>query len=105
MNELLLGLQPYIVGAITVILGYVAKQIGIYVRTITTEQERKQMLNVIEASVKFVEQVSGENFLSEDKFELAFRQAQRSLEKIGIELSDEELEMWIENFVNNLGEE
>ena len=104
MNELLLELQPYLIGAITIILGYVGKQIGIYFRTITTEKERDQALKVIKASVDFVEQVSGDNLLSEDKFALALEQAKRQLSKIGLDLDDNEIEMWIESFVKGLNE-
>ena len=104
MNELLLELQPYLIGAITVILGYVGKQIGIYFRTITTAKERDQALKVIKASVDFVEQVSGDNLLSEDKFALALEQAKRQLSKIGLDLEDDEIEMWIESFVKGLNE-
>lgn len=102
MKELLLELQPYIVGIITTLLFYIGRQIQVTVKTYTTEKERETMLRVIKASVKFVEQVSGETLLSEDKFELAFNQAKRALENVGIEIQDRDLEMWIESFVHGL---
>ena len=101
MQELLHQLQPFIIGAITVILGFIGKQFNMYVKAYTTEKEREQMLTIIKASVQFVEQV-GLDFNANDKFLLAKNQAQKALNNVGIEVDEQDLEMWIESFVNNL---
>ena len=101
MNELLHQLQPFIIGAITVILGFIGKQFNIYVKAYTTEKEREQMLKIIQASVQFVEQV-GFQFNAQDKFMLAKNQAQKALNNVGIEVDEQDLEMWIEKEMNNI---
>lgn len=83
---------------------YVIKVVTGYIVVKTTGHQRQFAIDIIEASVNFVEQSTGESILSEEKFEIAKQRARESINKLGFKISDEELEMWIENFVKKLEE-
>lgn len=104
MNELLLELQPYLVGILTVILGYVSNKLRLYFDAKIDEQKQKQIKDVIKGAVAFVEQVSKKDLelVGKAKFELAKEKAVLLLNEKGLAVSEVELEMLIEAFVGGL---
>lgn len=104
MQELLELIQPTLVTLVSLLLGYAGLKVKNYYDLKVSSEKQDQIIKVIQATVLFVEQVSGENLLSEDKLALAKHRALETLEGMGITLSDEELTMWIESFVNGLNQ-
>lgn len=104
MNELLLELQPYLVGILTVILGYVSNKLRLYFDAKIDEQKQGQIKDVVKGVVAFVEQVSKTDLelVGKAKYELAKEKAVLLLNEKGLAVSEVELEMLIEAFVGGL---
>lgn len=102
MEDLWKLVEPVFVTLVSLILGYVGLKIRNYYEMKVSSEKQDQIIKVVKAAVAFVEQVSDEKLLSEDKLLLAKHRALETLQTMGITLSDEELTMWIESFVNGL---
>ena len=104
MNELFELVRPTLITLVTLIIGYFSLQFKTWVNIKITSEQQKQITKVIKAAVDFVEQVSGEEVLSDDKLALAKQRALSTLNNIGIKITDEELTMWIEALVKGMNE-
>lgn len=105
MEELLQLVTPTLITLITIILGYLGTKLKLLIDAKLSKEKQDQIMNVIHASVQFVEQVAqDENFVS-DKFVLAQARAKSIINGMGLEITDEELQMWIEAFVLELKKE
>lgn len=103
MEELLQVLQPTLIALITIILGYLGTRLKVLIDSKVSVNKQDEIMNIINASVMWVEQVTkNENFVG-DKLLLAKNRAKNIINGIGLEISDEELEMWVEAFVLQLG--
>ena len=103
MEELLQVLQPTLIALITIILGYLGTRLKVLIDSKVSVNKQDEIMNIINASVMWVEQVTkNDNFVG-DKLLLAKNRAKNIINGIGLEISDEELEMWIEAFVLQLG--
>lgn len=102
LNELLNLLRPTIMTGVTIILGFLGMKIKNYYNVKISFEQQKQIANIAKAAVMFVEQVAGEHLLSDDKLSMAKHRAKVTLNQVGIDITDEELTMWIEAFVGGL---
>lgn len=103
MEELLQLLQPTLITLITLILGYLGTRVKVLIDTKVSKDQQDQILNVISASVDFVEQITKDKDFVGDKLVLAKNRARAIINGMGLEITEDELEMWIEAFVLNLG--
>lgn len=101
MQELLTELLPYILGVFATYLG--ARLDSFLKAKISTDRMNK-IFKYAEASVQWVEMVTGKDLeiLGKEKLEMAKRRTIVLLASKNIEVSDEELETIIENFVEEL---
>lgn len=104
LNELLNLLRPTIMTGVTIILGFLGMKIKNYYNVKISFEQQKQIANIAKAAVMFVEQVAGEYLLSDDKLSMAKHRAKVTLNQVGIDITDEELTMWIEAFVGGLNQ-
>lgn len=106
MNELLLELQPYLVGILTVILGYVGNKLRLYFDAKIETEKQEQIKDIVKGVVAFVEQVAKVDVELEgkEKFNLAKEKAVLLLNEKGFVVSEVELDMLIESFVLGLQE-
>ncbi|WP_342622031.1 phage holin family protein [Erysipelothrix sp. P66] len=102
LNELLNLLHPTLITAGTIILSFLGMKMKKYYNVKISLEQQKQIANIAKAAVMFVEQVAGEHVLSDDKFSMAKHRAKVTLNQVGIDITDEELTMWIEAFVGGL---
>ncbi|WP_430833491.1 phage holin family protein [Erysipelothrix rhusiopathiae] len=99
LNELLNLLRPTLITAGTIILSFLGMKMKKYYNVKICLEQQKQITNIVKAAVMFVEQVAGEHLLSDDKLSMAKHRAKVTLNQVGIDITDEELTMWIEAFV------
>lgn len=104
MNELLLELQPYLVGILTVILGYAGNKLRLYFDAKIDTEKQGQIKDIVKGVVAFVEQVAKVDvkLKGEEKFNLAKEKAILLLNEKGLVISEVELDMMIESFVLGL---
>ncbi len=104
MKELLLELQPYLVGILTVILGYVGNKLRLYFDAKIETEKQEQIKDIVKGVVAFVEQVAKVDveLKGKEKFNLAKRKAILLLNEKGLVISEVELDMLIESFVLGL---
>ena len=102
MKELLELVTPTLVTLIGLLCGYIGTKVVQLINEKIAKDEQDQIINIIKAAVLFVEQVSGEHLLSEDKLSLAKHRALATINHLGFKITDEELTMWIESFVYGL---
>lgn len=102
LNELLNLLRPTLITAGTIILSFLGMKMKKYYNVKISLEQQKQITNIVKAAVMFVEQVAGEHVLSVDKLSMAKHRAKVNLNQVGIDITDEELTMWIEAFVGGL---
>ena len=93
MNELMPSIISMAVTVLTVLGGYLGMKLKEILNT-------KQKRDIVEATVKYVEQV-GKSLGSEEKLELAKKKALEWLNSKGLTVSEVELEILIEAFVND----
>ena len=107
MNELLLELQPYLIGILTVILGYVGNKLRLYFDAKIETEKQEQIKDIVKGVVAFVEQVAKVDvkLKGQEKFNLAKEKAVLLLNEKGFLISEVELDMLIESFVLGLKEE
>lgn len=95
MNELLLELQPHLISMAVTLLtalgAFLANKARKYINT-------KEKMEVIKSTVLYVEQI-GKTLQAEEKFSLAKEKAIEWLAVKGIRVSEVELEILIERFV------
>lgn len=105
MNELLLELQPYLIGILTVILGYVGNKLRLYFDAKINTEKQEQIKDIVKGVVAFVEQVAKVDVAlkGQGKFNLAKEKAVLLLNEKGFAISEAELDMMIESFVLGLG--
>jgi len=104
LENVLNALQSNIVEILMTILTALASYIGITLKNLYTKYVNdKTKKSIVEATVKYVEQV-GELLNSQEKLQKAKEKALEWLEEKGISISDTELEVLIESFVNSLKE-
>ena len=105
MNELLLELQPYLIGILTVILGYVGNKLRLYFDAKIETEKQEQIKDIIKGVVAFVEQVAKVDveLKGKEKFNLAKEKAVLLLNEKGFVISEFELDTLIESFVLGLG--
>ena len=106
MNELLLELQPYLIGILTVILGYVGNKLRLYFDAKIETEKQEQIKDIVKGVVAFVEQVAKVDveLVGQEKFNLAKEKAVLLLNEKGFVISEVELNMLIESFVLGLKE-
>ena len=110
MNELLPEIIKVATPAIVTIAGllfaYLGAKTGSFLNAKISQVNQDQIMNVIHASVQFVEQVANTNLTlkGQEKMLLAKQRAREVLAGMKIVVTDEELTMWIEAFINNLNE-
>ena len=106
MNELLLELQPYLIGILTVILGYVGNKLRLYFDAKIETEKQEQIKDIVKGVVAFVEQVAKVDveLKGKEKFNLAKEKAVLLLNEKGFVISEVELNMLIESFVLGLKE-
>ena len=106
MNELLLELQPYLIGILTVILGYVGNKLRLYFDAKIETEKQEQIKDIVKGVVAFVEQVAKVDveLKGKEKFNLAKENAAFILNEKGFVISEVELDMLIESFVLGLKE-
>ena len=106
MNELLLELQPYLIGILTVILGYVGNKLRLYFDAKIETEKQEQIKDIVKGVVAFVEQVAKVDveLKGKEKFNLAKEKAVLLLNEKGFVISETELDMLIESFVLGLKE-
>lgn len=101
MNELIEVLTPAIILAITAMSGYVGQKVALYYKAKTSTEQQDQVMKVIKASVQYVEMITEEGIVS-GKFEQAKLRAKNILNGMGLQVTDEEVQTWIESFVLEL---
>lgn len=106
MNELLIELQPYLIGILTVILGYVGNKLRLYFDAKIETEKQDQIKDIVKGVVAFVEQVAKVDveLAGKEKFNLAKEKAILLLNGKGFVISEVELDMLIESFVLGLQE-
>lgn len=97
-NELINALMPYIISAAATVLAAVGAYIG---SKIKDQLDTKTKRDIVEATVKYVEQV-GLALGSEEKLALAKKKAIEWIQSKGLHVSEIELDILIEAFVNDL---
>ena len=101
-QELINALMPYLLSALGTILTAVGAWLGGKLgRYIDTQRESKLIREIIAKTVQYVEQV-GKTLGSEEKFDLAKQKAVEWAQSKGLQVSEVELEILIEAFVNEL---
>lgn len=100
-NELINALMPYIISAAATILAAAGAYVGAKFKDFL---DTKQKRDIVEATVKYVEQV-GKALGSKEKLELAKEKALNWLQSKGLSISDIELDILIEAFVNDFKKE
>jgi len=104
LENVLNALQSNIVEILMTILTALVSYIGITLKNLYTKYiNDKTKKSIVEATVKYVEQVGG-LLNSQEKLQKAKEKALEWLEEKGISISDTELEVLIESFVNSLKE-
>lgn len=96
-NELINALMPYIISALATVLTAFGAWLGTKVKDLF---DTKQKRTIVESTVKYVEQV-GKALGSEEKLNLAKQKALQWFEAKGLKVSEIELEILIEAFVND----
>ena len=101
-QELINALLPYILSALGTALTALAAWLGSKIgRYIDAQKESKLIREIIAKTVQYVEQV-GKSLGSQEKFELAKQKAVEWANSKGLQVSEVELEILIEAFVNEL---
>lgn len=100
MEELLKALTPALLSIAGILASYFAAYIGLQAKLwFDTKQKR----DIVESTVKYVEQI-GKALGSEEKFEMAKAKAIELLKELKITVSDSEIEVLIESFVQSFTE-
>lgn len=102
MEELLQVLQPTLITLMTVILGYLGTRLKVLIDSKVSKDKQDEIMNVINASVLWVEQITQDKDFVGNKFDLAKNRAKNIINGMGLDITDDELEMWIEAFVHEL---
>lgn len=102
MNEQLINaLLPYIISALGTVIAAVGAWIGSKIGNYIDQKNNAELIRVIiEKTVKYVEQVGAE-LQSQEKFDLAKQKAIEWANSKGLNVSEVELEILIEAFVND----
>ena len=102
--ELINALMPHLVSiAVTIVMaiaGWVGTKLG---RAIDEQKNAKQIRDIVEHTVRYVEQVA-KSMGSEEKLELAKARVVDYANTKGLRISEIEIEILIEAFVNELNE-
>ncbi len=96
-TELINALMPYILSALATILASIGAYLGLKVKDLLDTKQKK---DIIEQTIKYVEQV-GKLLGSEEKKKLAMEKAEEWLKTKGLEISTIELDILVEAFVND----
>ena len=100
-QELFQTLLPYIISALATILTYVGSILGKKIGDYFDSKKHSELIrDIVEKTVKYVEQV-GKTLGSEEKFALAKEKAIQWANTQGLSVSEVELEILIEAFVNS----
>lgn len=102
MEELLQVLQPTLITLTTLILGYLGTRVKVLIDSKIAIDKQNEVMNIISASVLWVEQITKDKDFVGNKFDLAKNRAKGIINNLGLEITEEELEMWIEAFVHEL---
>lgn len=113
--ELIAEISPIINSLVLAVLGYIASVLGLKAKEIMEEVKRNERLKriqkdleinkeIIQASVDYVEQF-GRHLGSTEKFRLAKDKAYQIMAELGVEMSDTEVEVLIEQFVGAYNKE
>lgn len=101
-QELINALMPYLLSALGTILTAVAAWLGSKLgRYIDSKKNSAELRNIVSATVKYVEQV-GKALGSKEKLAEAKAKALQWAQEKGLSVSEVELEILIEAFVNEL---
>ncbi|AMC94206.1 hypothetical protein AOC36_09490 [Erysipelothrix larvae] len=102
MQELLTQLTPLLMGIATIVLGYVATKVKTYVDSKLDIDQQEKIYKFVQSTVLYVEQI-GVNLDGKEKLALAKEKVLIWANEKGITISDIELNILIEAFVNGLG--
>ena len=107
MNELLLELQPYLVGILTILLGYLGNKLRLFLDEKIEQEQQDKIKDIVKGVVAFVEQVAKFDLelVGKEKYNLAKEKAVLLLNEKGLVVSETELDMLIESFVLGLKDE
>lgn len=101
LNELLTEITPYLMIILTAVASWLATKIKAFIDSKIDKEDQERLVAFIESTVKYVEQI-GVDIESAEKLELAKSKVIIWANQKGITVSDEELEVLIEAFVNSL---
>lgn len=96
-------LHPTLVALGSLLLTYLGLRVKLFMDMKMSRDRQDQVLEIIRASVNFVEQITHDDNFVGDKLVLAKNRARAILTGSGFEITEEELETWIESFVLQLG--
>lgn len=104
MNELLQALTPALLSIALTVASFIAAYLGLKAKTILAnmevEQNNKQIREIVESTVSYVEQI-GKLLGSEEKLAEAKKVALDWLNQKGLKVSEVELNTLIESTVQN----
>lgn len=104
MNNLIIELQPYIIGILGILLSFLGAKLNLYLNAKIDEEKQSQIKDIVKGAVLFVEQVSKVNVELEgkEKYNLAKEKALNIINERGFTTTENELDMLIESFVISL---
>lgn len=95
--ELLNAIMPFILSAVATVLASIGAYLGLKVKDLLDTKQKKE---IVEKTIQYVEQV-GKVLGSAEKKALAMQKASEWIETKGIKVSEVELDILIESFVND----
>lgn len=102
--ELINELTPYILGVVTILLGYLGNKLRRFIDLKVSVDKQELVDKIVRASVLFVEQIYGIDVddITTGKFNLAKQRALVLLQNVGLHIDEEHLDTLIEAFVFEL---
>ena len=102
MNEI----KELLIPLLATLLTYLATYLGIKLKELIdakiTKERQEQIANIVDATVKYVEQIANRQGFVGDKYNLAKQRILDELTIKGLEISEEYLDSLIEAFVRQL---
>ena len=95
--ELLNAIMPFILSAVATVLASIGAYLGLKVKDLLDTKQKKE---IVEKTIQYVEQV-GKVLGSAEKKALAMQKASEWIETKGLKVSEVELDILIEAFVND----
>lgn len=110
MKEFIIEITPYIYNIVLALVGFVATKVVAFINDKISQDKQDRIAKVVKASVDWVEMVSQTNLklVGKEKYIKARDRALVVLHQKNLQVTNEELDMLIEQFVlelQNLGGE